>query len=141
MDYHLSPEISPTQIRHHLARNYQLDGQLKLLPCELDLVAKLTNKTQKFIIKIANLSKQSIELDMENQAMSKLADQGMQVPQVLKSLSGDALTRITNKSGNCYFFRVLTYLEGDFYINVDRAKCTAVIWKNLGRFIAKLDKA
>jgi 4-aminobutyrate aminotransferase-like enzyme len=137
-----TPAFSNSEIIQLLTQQYQLSGKLKALPgyCDQNLLLT-TDNNEHYIIKIANSAEPKLELDMQNAAMAHLTEKHCAVPHALNNQLGANLSLITNAQQQCFCLRVLSYLPGQFYAEVDSLKHNKSLWADLGSFMANIDIA
>ena len=137
-----TPKFSSQEILLLLAQHYQLSGQLKPLPGYLDQNLLLTDTDgEQYVVKIANSGELRLELEMQNAAMAHLTAQGLPVPRAIENTTNELITEIESSTGQLFYLRLLTFLPGDFYADVSPAVTNAVLWSDLGRFIANIDQS
>lgn len=138
----LTPEFSTRQINQFLENEYQLTGTLSPLPgyCDQNLLLTCANN-QSYIIKIANNNEPKIELEMQNAAMAHLHKKSMATPYCLSNANGQLISHIVNETKQAFSFRVLTFLEGQFYAQSKGDAHTPALWHSLGNFLGKIDNA
>ena len=139
----ITPSFSISEILDYLQKYYQLFGQLKALPgyCDQNLVLT-TREGEKYIVKIANTAEAKIELAMQNEAMVHLTQKELPVPQVISNNKNQLITDLLTDDGKIFYLRVLTYLEGDFYSDIESETpdTTTELLTSLGYFIARTVK-
>lgn len=95
---------------------------------------------EKFILKIAT-EEHGIEfLDAQVKMLRHLAEKGFgrSFPQVLPDKNETAIC-VYEKDGKKYYIRLLTFLEGDFWVNQD--SFSEEMYENLGWVLGNMDKA
>ena len=137
-----APEFSNKEINHLLASEYELTGTLTSLPgyCDQNLLLTCANN-RRYIVKIANSSEAKIELEMQNAAMAHLHEKSMATPYCLNSVNGHQIENIVNDAQQEFSFRVLTFLEGQFYAQSQSSAHSPMLWQDLGEFLGTLDNA
>ena len=102
---------------------------------------KQRKDSQRFVIKISNTAESKLELEMQNAAMLHLAQHGLPVPQVIASHDNELITTISDNNQQTFHLRVLSFVEGVFYSELDENQHQETLWSNLGLFIGKLQHA
>ncbi|KGJ92262.1 aminotransferase class III-fold pyridoxal phosphate-dependent enzyme [Colwellia psychrerythraea] len=135
-----TPGFSEAELLKLLADNYQLSGTLKPLAgyCDQNLLLS-TDTGKRFIVKVANSAEKPLELAMQNAAMAHLTNKELAVPHALANQQQKQMTRITDGSGINFNLRVLSYLTGDFYADINTKTQTSELWQSLGQFIAEIN--
>ncbi|QBG36049.1 aminotransferase class III-fold pyridoxal phosphate-dependent enzyme [Litorilituus sediminis] len=138
----MTPSFTEQEILTILADNYQLTGSLKALAGYCDQNLLLTAQSgARYIVKVANSEEKLTELAMQNAAMAHLTAQSLAVPCAIDNSAQESITQVADEQGNQFFFRVLSYLEGNFYADSAASSHNANLWQSLGQFIAQIDKA
>ena len=99
------------EIKSLISTHFGLKGSVSQLPGEIDLNYLLTlPQGERRTFKIAN-AKEKIEiLEFQNALMSHLASAnlGLEIPEIVSSLEGKAITIIQGKESESRFIRMLT---------------------------------
>lgn len=133
-----SENLSFEQIQPILKTEYGLEGKLDKLASYSDENLRLTDSDgQVWVVKIAGPGVQVMELEMENEAMAHLSQQGLAVPLAQSNQQGKTLT-VVNSANRDYYLRVLNYLPGDFYADSDGDQHGPSLWQSLGQFMANM---
>lgn len=139
MSTQVTPNFSDSQILKLLVDNYALAGDLNPLQSYRDQNLLLSNKDgQRFIIKISNTAESRVELEMQNSAMAHLNTKEFPSPQTMANQQGELISIINDQNKQAFCFRVLTFIEGKFYAELDANQHNANLWASLGEFIGKL---
>ena len=140
MSQSLTPSFGEAAILDHLLNQYGLEGTLKALASYSDQNFLLkTEAGDKFIVKIANRQESYNELDMQNAAMGHLTQAKVAVPHVLKSVEDTEISFIADGEGTQFHFRVLSFLEGQFYAEAKPETHNTGLWTSLGTFLGTMD--
>jgi len=136
------PAFSDDDARNIARDLYGVDARAGALPGELDLNFHLeTDSGEKRILKIARRAESREVLDFQNRAMARLAaatDAPMS-PRVCRTLSGDEIGSLRDRSGDVRHVRMLTFVEGTFL--VDLSPHSAALLRSAGRFMGRVDRA
>ncbi len=137
-----TPTFTNIEIKQLLVEQYNLCGQLKVLPgyCDQNLLLTTDNNEQ-YIVKIANLAEPLLELSMQNAAMAHLTKKQCAVPHAIKNQDGTSISTIINERQESFCLRVLSFLPGTFYAEANSLSHNKNLWSDLGQFIAKIDLA
>ena len=137
----ITPTFSHVQINQFLVAEYGLHGTLKTLPgyCDQNLLLTADNN-QRYIVKVANAAEPRLELEMQNAAMAHLQKKAMATPYCLHNLNEQLISDITDEEQK-FCFRVLTFLDGQFYAQSNGDAHNPVLWRDLGGFLGHLDNA
>ncbi len=137
----ITPHFSHKEILCILSDNYQLTGKLKNLPgyCDQNLLL-ISDNSSKYIIKVANSGEQPLELAMQNSAMEHLSKKELIVPHARLNTAQHCITLVTDQNKNEFCFRVLSYLNGNFYVDSKRDTHNNQLWHSLGAFMANISQ-
>jgi len=103
-------------IDHH----YGFQGELKMLPGEVDFNYRLTTSKGKYIVKIASSDTDLARLQMQNEVLIHVREHvpDVRTQDVIQNVKGEYLTHIQDANGATRYLRILTYLEGDLWANI-----------------------
>jgi len=98
------------------------------------------NNGEKFIMKIANDSHNIHFLDAQVKIINHLSESELSrnFQHLILNTEGEPITKIIVEEIN-YYIRVLTYLEGTFWI--DQSNNNEKLYCNLGSFLGKMDRS
>jgi len=94
---------------------------------------------EKFIFKIHDITERREVLDMQNQAIARVASRIVSVdfPLVQATIDGSEIGEIQDSSGRNYWMRLLHYIDGELL--ADRATPCRSIYTELGITLGKMD--
>lgn len=118
---------------------YGLDGAIRALPAYYDQNFEIEGPTgSRRVLKIANSSEEVEALDLQHHAVEHLARAGLpfEIPQVIPTRSGEAITTTFGPRGTAHFVRLLSFVEGRLW--ADLGNPTPDQLTGLGRAVAKL---
>ncbi len=121
---------------------YNVQATAKPLPGEIDLNFLLqTTDGQQFTLKIAHPDTQLGYLEFQNALMQRLtaAGLGLEIPKVVRSATGDEITAITAPDGSQRLLRLLTWVEGRCFAEVNPH--TPELVEAVGEMCGKLSRA
>jgi len=97
-------------------------------------------KGNRFVFKIAHAGDDKEILAAQDKAMTYLAANNPETrcPQVCTTLAGEQITPVKSKKGTTHLVRMLTYLPGTFFSQLD--SYPPELLENLGRFLGSMDK-
>lgn len=125
-----------------LARElYGIDASATELPSERDQNFLLNDSRGiRFVLKIANSSSQRGLLEAQNAAMAHIgrATSTLRCPEVLATLAGDELTKVSGTGSGEYYVRTLTYLPGVLLGELQPHR--EGLLRSLGSFFGQLDR-
>lgn len=128
------------QVSGVLQTSYGLQGLLKPLPGYSDLNFLLQlDDARHFIVKVANSADSLSVLDLQNQAMTRLATAGLAVPEVLANHCGSCISAI-ELNGETRWLRVLSYLPGRCYGELPQAEKGPALWQQLGQLMGNVSQ-
>jgi 4-aminobutyrate aminotransferase-like enzyme/Ser/Thr protein kinase RdoA (MazF antagonist) len=100
-----------------------------------------TQEGSKFTFKVAHPDTQRSYLEFQNALMQRLqaARLGLEIPTVVSSVAGEEITLITAPDGNRLMARLLTWVEGRCFADVNPH--TPVLLEKVGELCGKLSRA
>jgi 4-aminobutyrate aminotransferase-like enzyme/Ser/Thr protein kinase RdoA (MazF antagonist)/murein DD-endopeptidase MepM/ murein hydrolase activator NlpD len=119
--------------------HFGLSAAARKLPGELDFNYRLTAADgSEFTLKIAHLGESRDHLDMQNAIMQHFEKNGtdLHLPRLVLSKKNEAITLIRDASGNERFLRLLTWVPGRVFANVNPH--TPELLESLGETSGKL---
>lgn len=125
--------------------HYGLVGHLKMLPSYIDKNYLFTTLSQgkenQFVVKIPAQSTPLAEIECENAAMNHVELQKLTIntPIILRSLNNQQLLDFTWPNGITSKFRMVSFLPGKLYSQVDTEE--ANLHQSLGQLVAQATKA
>ncbi len=108
-------KFSDSTLQGYLIKNYSLNAEVTALPGELDFNFFVRSKDGgSFILKIANLKEQRVNLELQNAVMNHLAQKnlGVHVSKLVPALDGKEILEITDADGHSRLVRLLTWVDG-----------------------------
>src|SRR5262249_15690697 len=135
-----APRFTPQDAVRIAADLYGLDASASPLPSERDQnFALVDGSGQRFILKIANADERVEMLDLQNQAVARLARKcpDLQFPQLVRAVSGAAVTPVAPSDGREHFVRLFTWVEGTPLADVPSR--SPALRRSLGRALAGID--
>ncbi len=131
-----------TEIKSLVHNLYNMEGEVKQLPGELDLNYLITHKDgKKYTFKIANINEKRENLEFQNAFMLHLLAKqlGLEIPEVIFSTNGELITLVKDNSGKDRMARLLSWVEGRPLATVNPH--TDDLLFNLGNLCGKLSMA
>ena len=120
---------------------YGLAGTLALLDSERDQNFRLTEADgTSWVLKIANAAEGFEALDFQAALLRhvQVVDDGLPLPHLRPTKSGDQLGRVRSRAGQNHFVRVVSWLPSRLYSTCQR---TPELLDSLGETLGRLDKA
>ena len=117
---------------------YNLEGQALPLPGELDFNFRIRSGDQQYILKISRPGADEQYVAFMEAILTHLANQSEAVltPQIIKNVDKKSSFRITDKSGNQRIVRMLSWLDGRLWSEVNPH--SGGLLKSLGRKAGEL---
>ncbi|MCB0492342.1 MAG: aminotransferase class III-fold pyridoxal phosphate-dependent enzyme [Cyclobacteriaceae bacterium] len=115
-------DFNTSEIKDLIASTYQLDGEIKELPGEIDLnFLLITPDKRKYTFKVANPNEKVGQLEFQNAMMLHLISKnlGLEIPEVIYSIKKNLITTIKDKKGRERFIRLLSWVEGRPFATVN----------------------
>lgn len=125
-----------------LKKNYQLSGTLTPLVGELDLNFRLRTSTGKeYILKIAHFGESLEYLEMQHAIMTHLLEMDLDyhLPEVVSTLDGQQILKITDEQNRERFLRILTWVPGTLLAHTNPH--TPALLKDTGHLMGAITKA
>ena len=134
------PDCSPEQAEQVAARVFGVRGRATALGGERDANFVIRNGDGERLLKIANAAEPDEQLDFQSAALEHIAasDPAMPVPRVVRTLEGEQWARCEGEDGSRQRVRMMSYVPGE---PVDRAPCDSRLFRDVGAFAARLDRA
>ncbi len=138
-----APRFSSKQAERIAGELYEIEACACSLPSERDQNFLLEEKYTgtRYVLKISNQREKKEFLELQNISMKKIRDSlsDSVCPQVCLDSRGEEIARIENREGNCYFVRLVTYIEGRPLGKV--SPHTPYLLGSAGRLLARIDLA
>ena len=124
-----APRLTQDVANRIVSEIYAIEGSATPLPSERDqnFLIKIQKpdreggcNNEQFVLKIAN-SEESLEfLELQNQMMQFLGARqiDLEFPRIVPTRTGDNIARITDEDGRRHFVRLLTWIEGVCFAEV-----------------------
>ncbi|MCP6690015.1 aminotransferase [Pseudomonas donghuensis] len=132
------PEVSEQQAACLLQEHFGLSGALQALGSQQDLNFRLDAPQGRYVLKICHGDYAMAELQAQHSALGYLRDQGLPVPAVLASRTGEQLLAV-EVGGQALRVRVLDYIDGNSLTRIKHMEPRLVA--ELGRLCARVDRA
>ncbi|WP_338563681.1 phosphotransferase [Erwinia sp. E_sp_B04_7] len=117
---------------------YSLSASAQRLDTEKDDTFLMkTSQGEKYILKVANPSEDSEEIDFQTELLEYITtqDPSLPVPHTVKALDGSLHPVITDRAGQTRHVRLMTYLEGT---PLDRTTSSAAEREHIGEVLGRL---
>jgi 4-aminobutyrate aminotransferase-like enzyme/Ser/Thr protein kinase RdoA (MazF antagonist) len=137
-----APRISEGDAIRIAVELFGLESSAAALPSERDQNFLLSAASgEKFVLKIANAEEDIQFLELQNQLIRFLAaaKTDLQFPRIVSTKTGEEIASITSADGQTYFARLLTWLDGHCFAEVQPHNRTLLA--SLGRALAQMDAA
>jgi 4-aminobutyrate aminotransferase-like enzyme/Ser/Thr protein kinase RdoA (MazF antagonist) len=121
---------------------YGVNASPQPLPSERDQNFLLTTEAgEKFVLKIANADEDFEFLELQNQLIRLFGDAKIDLtfPEIVRTVAGNEIASIKGINGQKHFVRLLTWLEGECFANVQPHNRTLLA--SLGRALGQMDAA
>jgi 4-aminobutyrate aminotransferase-like enzyme/Ser/Thr protein kinase RdoA (MazF antagonist) len=133
--------FSEQQVQQLVKKYYGIEPSIKLLTGEYDFNYLLKeDKGGRYILKIANDEHRYDFFDAQVKIVNHLSGSEVadKFSRYIKTSEGNELTLLNHK-GKRYYMRLLSFLEGEFWISL--AERSDTLHTDLGAFLGKMDKA
>jgi 4-aminobutyrate aminotransferase-like enzyme/Ser/Thr protein kinase RdoA (MazF antagonist) len=136
-------KFTPEQAVELAARHFQIEASAAPLTGEIDLNFLLESSDgKKYTLKIANPDTTRPYLEFQNALIQQLAEAnlGLEIPQIVSSSAGAAITVITAQdTGQSCMMRLLTWVEGRCFADAN-PHTPLLLWR-VGEMCGKLSRA
>jgi len=135
------PVFEDQKVRRVAAEFFGLEGEFEPLNSERDQNFHiLTAQDEHYVLKIANVEEDPSVIDLQVQGLLHVerTDPGVPVPRVVVTKSGEPMVWVQDAAGAKHIARALTYVPGT---DLSDKPLPPVLLRNLGRVLARLDKA
>ena len=114
-------EITTVEAEKLLLSQYNIVGKANKLPGEIDVNFKIKTENENYVLKISPPNKNSTYLDFQQKLLQYLEKQNsnLTVPKVLLDKNNSSISEITDKAGNKRKVRLLTWVSGRVWSNVN----------------------
>jgi len=137
-----SPSFPPDAAAAAARGLYGLEGSVQPLPSERDQNFLLTTASgEQFVLKISNATEDSRIIDLQNQALVRIADRepGLGLPRVRPTLYGTLTGTVRDADGVAHHVRALTWVPGTVLAAV--RPHTPELLRSLGSLLGTVDRA
>lgn len=118
-----SIQISLKKATEIAQKLYGLKGIINLLPGELDFNFKISSKNESYILKISRPNVDKDYIDFQNQLLNHISNQkSILSPKIIPDKNGNDFSQINDEAGNLRFVRLLTWVDGRVWSNVNPQK-------------------
>lgn len=134
------PDVENEEAAQLLQSHFGLEGDLHVLGGERDLNFRVDSDDGCFLFKVANAEDGEDVVGLQVAALQHIRerDPSLPVPRIWPGSNGQALQRVTTRSGDSHILRLLSYLAGT---PVDSAPVTRRTWREIGKLMGRLNVA
>lgn len=132
-------QISPQQAENIAFELFEVKGNAKPLPGEIDFNFKIDADNETYILKVSRPDEDPGYLDFQQQLLNYVSHANLIAPKVIKDKSGNDISEITDDSGQKRKVRLLTWISGRVWSSVNPQ--TDTLRFNLGEQCGALAKA
>jgi 4-aminobutyrate aminotransferase-like enzyme/Ser/Thr protein kinase RdoA (MazF antagonist) len=135
--------FNEAQIKAWTKQYYRLDASVKPLTGEYEFNYLLTDPAgMKYIFKVATDEHSYDFFDAQVKIVSHLSSSDLadKFFRYIPNCEGVAMT-VLLLEGRTYYLRLLTYLEGEFWMNIKEKERSDTLHNDLGNFLGRMDKA
>ncbi|MBN1583581.1 MAG: aminotransferase class III-fold pyridoxal phosphate-dependent enzyme [Anaerolineae bacterium] len=134
-----TPRFSTQEAAKFARELYGLDATAMSLPSERDQNFLLeAEKSERFVLKVANALEDRAQLDAQNQAMAHLTKAGLGCSRVVPARMGELITEVRSPAGVPHLVRLASYVPGIPLGEVGQH--SAGLLCSLGEFLGRLDR-
>jgi Ser/Thr protein kinase RdoA (MazF antagonist) len=131
------PRFDPEEARAILDRQWAIDGELRPLPSERDRnFAVQVDGRDRFVLKLSNATEDAAFLDLQHQAMARLAAAGVPCQVPIVAIDGREVLDV-GREGSPTLARLLTWLPGRPLATIPPAQRSDELLHDLGRVMGR----
>ncbi|GGG45882.1 aminotransferase class III-fold pyridoxal phosphate-dependent enzyme [Bizionia arctica] len=132
-------KIQPEQAKDIAKSLYNLVGEVKTLPGELDFNFLIKTKEANYILKISRPDEDLKYLEFQQEILQYLSKRNLNAPIIFPDTHGNFISSIQDSSGNTRLVRLLSWIDGRLWSSVNPIKDDLLF--NLGSEAGKITKA
>ena len=136
------PEFDEKEIKEILKEKYEINAHVSPLAGDIGKNFYIIDeKGNEYIFKIANKIEDFHSIKAQNDVLIFLNSQNFdfKLPSIIKNKRGEYITEITDKKGEKYNSRLLTWIKGEFLAEL--RDMDEELLKNYGKILGAIDKA
>ena len=136
------PEFDEKEIKEILKEKYEINAHVSSLAGDIGKNFYIIDeKGNEYIFKIANKIEDFHSIKAQNDVLIFLNSQNFdfKLPSIIKNKRGEYITEITDKKGEKYNSRLLTWIKGEFLAEL--RDMDEELLKNYGKILGAIDKA
>lgn len=137
-----TPRLTLREARAVLNSRFALDGVLGRLPSERDQNFSVQAADgRKYVLKLAKSDERRDILELQNAMIAHLggALSDLDLPKLVKTLSGEQIAEVPDGRGRTYLVRLLRWVDGTALVRA--APHDVRLLESLGRVLARIDRA
>lgn len=132
-------KVLPEQAKEIAKNLYNLEGEIKSLPGELDFNFRLKTKTESYILKIGRPDEDLEYLEFQQEILNYVSNSNLNAPKVFPDIHGKYISSIKDAEENTRYVRLLSWIDGRLWSSVNPIKGELLF--SLGREAGKIAKA
>lgn len=124
-----------------LESEYGVAGDIRVLPGEYDFNFEVSAAAGRFVLKVMRADCEASFIDMQVAAMERAREKGLgaSIPTVIRTLSGEAISRLADARGNERLGWLISFLPGKVLAEIE--PWTPPLAASIGALLARLDLA
>src|SRR5690606_29992082 len=115
-------KIRPEQAQEIAKSLYNLEGEIKILPGELDFNFRIKTKSESYILKISRPNEDLEYLEFQKDILQYLSESDLMAPKIFPDIHGKYISSINDAQGNKRFVRLLSWIDGRLWASVNPIK-------------------
>jgi len=115
-------KIRPEQAQEIAKSLYNLEGEIKILPGELDFNFRIKTKSESYILKISRPNEDLEYLEFQKDILQYLSESDLMAPKIFPDVHGKYISSINDAQGNKRFVRLLSWIDGRLWASVNPIK-------------------
>ncbi|MCX7549740.1 aminotransferase class III-fold pyridoxal phosphate-dependent enzyme [Xanthomarina sp. F2636L] len=132
-------KVLPNRAKEIAKNLYNLEGEIKSLPGELDFNFRLKTKTESYILKIGRPDEDLEYLEFQQEILNYVSNSNLNAPKVFPDIHGKYISSIKDAEGNTRYVRLLSWIDGRLWSSVNPINDELLF--SLGREAGKITKA
>ncbi|TYA59080.1 aminotransferase class III-fold pyridoxal phosphate-dependent enzyme [Formosa maritima] len=129
-----------SQQAKEIAKNlYNIEGNVKVLPGELDFNFLVETNSESYILKISRPDEDLSYLEFQQEMLLLVLKREPNSPKVFSDIHGNSISSIKDDHGNTRFVRLLSWIDGRLWSSVNPIKNDLLF--SLGNEAGKITKA
>lgn len=132
-------KVLPKQAKEIAKSLYNLEGEIKSLPGELDFNFRIKTKSESYILKISRPDEDLEYLEFQQDILHYVSKSELNSPKVFPDIHDKLISSITDADGKTRYVRLLSWIDGRLWSSVNPIKDNLLF--SLGTEAGKITKS